>query len=160
MEGKTPRDVKQFHFRFFRGPVTFFSVVLAAAGDEVIPRERSASTLGQNVIQRQHYLGRFTIDDSGGPFFRSAVLTEVSVSCVDVWTGQDRNPNRNFFVVPKPDHTRKQNRFVVSISWINFNPVILFANRRTLDQELDGVLRPSDTYRFVRSIEDQNGFVD
>ena len=86
----------------------------------------------------QHNLGRFPVDNPSRPFFRPTVLTQVVVSCIYIWSGQDRNPDRDSFVVPQPDNRGKGE------TGVDIDSVILFSNRRAFDQKLDSVLGPRD----------------
>ena len=82
------------------------------------------------MIQGQKYLSWFSTNKSSRPFLRPAVLTEIMVPSVDVRPCQYRNPDRNFFVVPQSDNTRKGE------SRVYLDSVILFCDCGTFDQKL------------------------
>jgi len=146
--------MEERHVRLFRCSVTLRPVALSTAATKVVPGPRSAPALRQDVVQRKNHFGWFAVDDPCRTFLGSAVLTQVSVSCVDVWPRKDRNPDRDFFVVPQSDNARKGETRVY------FDSVILFCDCRAFDQKLQSVLCPSDTHRFERAIKHKHGFVD
>lgn len=121
---------QQRHLCFLGRSVVLLSITSTATRHQIIPRKWTPARSGQHMIQSQHNLLRLTVDLHCRAFFLSAVLAPVMIARVNVRPSEDRNPDRNFLVVPQPDNARKRN------PGVNFDPVVFFCNRRTLDQQL------------------------
>lgn len=99
------------------------------------------------MVEGQDHPLMFPMKDPRGPFLGSAILAEVLVPSVDVSPGQHGNPDRDPLIVAQADNRRKGK------AGIYIDPVVFLGDRRSLDQQLDCVLRPGDTNWFVRGIQ-------